>query len=514
MSLDVAMLTGVSGINAFGNAMNVIGDNIANVNTYGFKGSTAQFADILSASLTSGGGSMQLGRGTSMAGVNTAWSQGSFQTTGNSTDVAVQGAGFFVVKDPNSGTPYYSRDGQLIQDKSNNLVDSSGDIIQGYNMVAPTGVSSNISFTNMLSNAPKASTNFTLGANLNTNATITPAANITTTAGSANITLGSNGTTYAVGSSIQFLSSGAMPGGLSPNTPYYVVSNSGGATPTIQVSATQGGAAITVTSAGTKTNSIISSPPPAPAYSTTITLYDAQGNSVNTTMNFFKTAVPSNITAANVSTDFIYQIVPPTGMTVTGGSGTLEFNGTGTLVGVNSTGGTLSTTNPTGITITEAPGGANPLALTWSTFDSTGAPSLTSYSSPSATLSLTQDGYSAGNLTGLSVDTKGVITGSFSNGQTQKLYQFQLANFPNTSGLTRKGGSLYAATQASGQALTGTAGAGGLGTILGNSLELSNVDLASEFVAMVKTQSAYVANSKIITMADTLMQQTIQIVKS
>jgi flagellar hook protein FlgE len=429
------MFTGISGISTFGNAMNVIGDNIANVNTVGFKGSSAQFANLLSTSMTtSGANTLQIGHGVFMSGVQTSFSQGSFQTTGNSTDMAVQGNGFFVVKDPSVGTDFYTRDGRFTQDKSGNLVNAAGQIVQGYNQINKTGTVTDINVSAMQSSPPIQSTNFTLGANLD---------------------------------STQKIVAAAVAPALIP-----------AATPT---------------------------------YSTTFDLFDAQGNRVTMTANFWNTGVPAGVTAPGVNTDWAYQLVPPAGNTITGDVGTLEFNGSGTLVGVNS-GAALNTTNPT-LTITPPGSSPTPIPLKWNVFDVNGNPNITNYSSPSGTVSLAQDGTTSGSLKGLAVDAQGILSGVYTNGQTRSLFQLQLASFANDYSLNRVGGSLYAQTAASGQPVNGVAGSGGLGTVIGNSLELSNVDLASEFVTMVQTQRAYEANSKIITTSDQMMQTVVNIIR-
>ncbi len=170
MSLASSMYSGVSGLMTYGQAMNVIGDNIANVNTIGFKGSRSIFADVLAQSVSNGSANMQIGRGTMMQSVNLSLAQGSFETTGNATDMAVQGSGFFVV---NQGTSrYYTRAGQFILNDAGKLVNPSGYKAQGY-LLDTSGIATgslvDIDLAGVQSQ-PKASTYFRLGANLNANA--------------------------------------------------------------------------------------------------------------------------------------------------------------------------------------------------------------------------------------------------------------------------------------------------------------------------------------------------------
>ncbi|HQP31832.1 MAG TPA: flagellar hook-basal body complex protein, partial [Deltaproteobacteria bacterium] len=137
----------------------------------------------------------------------------------------------------------------------------------------------------------------------------------------------------------------------------------------------------------------------------------------------------------------------------------------------------------------------------------------TQYSSASTTVYQSQDGYGTGFLQSLSVDTDGVLTGQYSNGQIIYLNRVALAKFNNEQGLNKVGGNLWSATRASGPALTDHPGLNGLGSISPNSLEQSNVDLASEFVRMITTQRGFQANSRIITTVDTMLQELINIVR-
>lgn len=413
MSLNSAMFTGVSGILTLGNAMNVTGDNIANVNTVGYKGSRTSFSDILSSSISNGAANIQIGRGAFLSGVNTSWSQGSFETTANATDMAIQGSGFFMVKDTVNNATYYTRSGQFTLNNQGQLVNGAGMNVQGYQVtstvngvVNTAGASSNINIGGVQS-VPKATTQFRIGANLNA-------------AASANATF---------------------------NTSFDAFNNLGGR--------------VTLTYTFTKN-------PATPL-----------------TWNYAVAASSGTITA--------------------GGAGTLTFNSSGQMI--------APVTNPT-LSISGFPTGAAPLTMNWTLYNPVGGASfgdLTSYNAGSTTTSIIQDGFSTGTLKGVSVDAKGVISGLFSNGQTQALYQLTMVDFASPWGLARQGGSLYGETMQSGQPLSGTAGAGGLGTILGSSLELSNVDLASEFVKMIQNQRGYQANSKIITTVDEMMTEAVNL---
>ena len=120
MSLSRSLFSGISGLNSLNTAMTVIGDNIANINTVGFKASRVTFQDILSQTITTASGNMaQVGRGTEVSEISRSFSQGSFESTNSSTDLAIGGEGFFIVRDPeNEGDQYYTRAGEFRFDKN------------------------------------------------------------------------------------------------------------------------------------------------------------------------------------------------------------------------------------------------------------------------------------------------------------------------------------------------------------------------------------------------------------
>jgi flagellar hook protein FlgE len=200
---------------------------------------------------------------------------------------------------------------------------------------------------------------------------------------------------------------------------------------------------------------------------------------------------------------------------VTVGSGTLVFNGSGNLTSVTPTGGTASTTNPT-ITIPPATtpasafsDGANPLTFNWNLYDPAGNGLVTQTAAASSTTNIHQDGASSGTLQTFSIGSDGTITGVFSNGATSILGQVALASFANEEGLSRNGDNTYSPTLASGQPTIGTPTSGGLGSISGDALEQSNVDIATEFANLIIAQRSYEANARVITTFDQISQDTI-----
>lgn len=404
MSLVGSMFAGVSGLRANAQAMALIGDNVANINTTAFKTSKAAFGDILTRTL-SGASNLQIGRGTVILGSVQNFEQGAFETTGTSTDMAIDGTGFFVVK-KNSGT-FYTRAGQFRLNNAGLLADPNGSVLQGF-AVSSGGTANSVSDIDLagVQSSPQATTQFTLGANLDPSA--------------------SAGTTFT-----------------SP-----------------------------------------------------ISTFDSLGNNVLMNITF------SKIAGAN---SWAYGISSSRG-TVTSASGTVSFNTSGQLI--------PPATDPV---ITIDLSGANPpaaaLSVTWDLLDGSGATNgkLTGFAAPSTNNSVVQNGFSTGTLIGLNVDKNGFISGLFDNGQTQNLFQVALANFLSLEGLDKVGQNLFSQSNASGQPIVGTPNSGALGSILGSSLELSNVDLASEFVNLIQTQQAFQASTRIITTANDLLTEAVNL---
>lgn len=163
--------------------------------------------------------------------------------------------------------------------------------------------------------------------------------------------------------------------------------------------------------------------------------------------------------------------------------------------------------------ITLTNGATSPQTVTWDIYDALGnnLGDMTGYSGTSTTTFQYQNGYPSGVLRDISVEEDGMVTAHYSNGKLVPYYQIALADFPSYHGLTKMGGNLYAESLASGQALLGAAGSGRLGNISPSTLEMSNVDLAQEFVKIITTQRAYQANSKVITASDEMLAELMNI---
>jgi flagellar hook protein FlgE len=408
MSLISSLFTGVTGLSSNSEAMGIIGDNISNVNTVGFKGSKAVFSDIFSTILSNGSTTSQLGRGSQLQGTIQEFSQGSFESSSNALDLAIDGSGFFVV---NNGTGnFFTRAGQFRLNENGLVQAITGEILQGQqitNGIVSTTVS-DIDLAGVQS-SPQASTTFTLGANLDAAATAT--------------------TTFT-----------------SP-----------------------------------------------------VTIYNSVGTEVIASIQFTK--------AANAN-QWTYAISTSEGTITSGASGSVTFD----------TSGQLSSPTADQSIVIDYSAASSPAAtqtLSWDLVTAAGATNgkLTGFAAASNNNSLVQDGFTTGTLVGLSTTSDGIISGLFNNGQTASLFQVTLGDFLAPSGLTRQGQNLFAASAESGQVVLGTAETGGFGAIVGQSLELSNVDLAEQFVTMIQTQQAFQASARIITTTDDLLSEAVNLVR-
>jgi len=408
MSLYSAFYSGLSGLSTNASALNVIGNNLSNINTVGFKGSSMTFRDIFSsagATATQGNGNpVQFGLGVQVNSVNQDFAQSSFQATGNALDMAIQGNGFFTLQTP-SGGQVFSRAGNFTRNNLGFLVASDGASVMGWNANAgaltTTGAMAPIQISSTTQGA-KATDLITLGVNLNP-------------------------TSASFSNQIQVFDS-----------------------------------------LGTPQNLLITYTQPAPG-------------TLPTTWNW---------TAADVNLPL-----------VTVGSGSLQFDNSGAL--------TIPLANPNIGPVTWTNGTTSPtIAFAIRTG---GASNFTGLSSPSTTISSSQNGFPPGTLQDLTVDQNGIVTGTFTNGQIQKMAQLAVSSFTNTNGLQQSGNNHWTQTLASGAPTIGLANQGGRGGILGSNLELSNVDVASEFTKLIVSQRGYQANAKIVTTTDELLQETLNL---
>ena len=394
----------ISGIKAASADLNVIGNNIANANTTGFKESRAEFGDVYS-SANVGGSANQPGAGVKVERVAQQFTQGNISSTGNNLDLAINGQGFFVLND--NGARAYTRAGAFGLDRSGYVVNSKGQQLVTYKADSSgniTGASGplQIDTSNI---APQATTSVTAGLNLDAGATA----------------------------------------------------------PTV---------AFDPANSSSYNNS------------TSLTIYDSLGNSHLATLYYRKTAANNWQAYTYVDGNQI------------SGPDTLTFSSSGALSSPAS--GIVTTPSFT-------PAGASPMTVS---LNYSGA---TQFGSPFSVNKLSQDGYATGQLSGLDIDSKGIVYARFTNGQSAVQGQVALANFANPQGLQALGDTNWAETYQSGAALMGTPGSASLGNLQSGSLEGSNVDLSSQLVNMIVAQRNFQANAQVITTANTVTQAIINI---
>jgi flagellar hook protein FlgE len=237
-------------------------------------------------------------------------------------------------------------------------------------------------------------------------------------------------------------------------------------------------------------------------FSTVMTVYDSLGSAHDLTLVFRKTATANQ---------WSYRVLADSSE-ITGGTAgqMMQVNAAGGLIAFNPD-GSLNTGAPTSITAIGPIAwndGASSQTIAAGSIDFTGT---TQFSLPSSVSHLSQNGSPSASVSSISIDNHGVVTGFFNSGLVVPLYRVALADFTAPDGLTHLGKTLFQQSSASGAPIYGNPGDGGLGTVLPGSLELSNVDLATEFVKMVTTQRGFQANSKIITVTDSLLEEVVNL---
>lgn len=381
--------TAVSAMNAQEAGIDVVGNNLANLNTTGYKNVSMQFSDLISQSMS--GGSIQAGTGV-QASSRRNFSQGAIQTAGLMT-AAISGSGFFVVQDPNNANSYlYTRDGNFKIDNKGYLTD-----LNGLNVLSPAGTSILVDTGSAAAPVPtaNASADFNLDA------------------------AAASGSTFDV--------------------PIQIV-DSLGATHQLTITMTQ--------------------------------------------------------SAANTWT----YAAAAAGGTATG-NGTLNFDTAGKL---DVSSGTSATFTITGFA------GAGTSTVTWDFVDSNGTPVITQYAAANKITATNQDGSQSSTLNQVGMGDNGQVIGTYVDGRQQVLGQVALATISNPDSLLAVGGNDYRATI---KTVTSGPGQPSAGSIQGGRMESSNADIATEFTNMMVYERGYQAASKIITTADTIMQETINLIR-
>jgi flagellar hook protein FlgE len=431
--MDQALLAAVSGIDATQTYLDTIGNNIANVNTDGYKQQDVDFVDLLSEQLQgssappsatdTGAGidPLAVGAGVRVGAITSELSEGVLQQTGQNNDVAISGNGFLVADQ--GGEQVYTRNGQLSVDANGNLDTATGGLIQGWQAV-----------------------NGQIDTNQPIGAITIPTGQVIPAKATTEVTMGGN-----------------LP----------AWSGTGTATP--------------VTS--------------------TVTAYDSLGDAIPVTLTFTPVAGTANswtmqaTVGSGSSAQNLYATQP-----------TIAFDPTSGQV-ASISGVTANTDGSYSVPVGSMPSGFSfPSGDNWDIdFPAGGlASSFTQFAGGSTAEAVNQNGAAAGTLTSWSIDSDGTIQGSFSNGQTATIGQIALANFANPGGLDSVGNLDFTATANSGQPEIGAPGSGGTGTLVGGSLESSNVNLADQLTDLVVAQEAYQANTKVVNTDSTVTQSLVQ----
>lgn len=449
-----SLYSAVSGLQNHQTRMDVIGNNVANVNTTGFKKGRVTFQDILSQTLTGaakptdergGMNPKQVGLGMTIASIDTLMTQGSIQTTGKNTDLAITGEGFFIL---NQGDrTFYTRGGNFLIDRDGFFVNPNGLKVQGWNAVTLANGERYINHSSPLEDLriplmekleARATTVVNFKSNLNFDTPI-----------------------------------------LGPN-----------ATEVERIKNT---------------------------HSTAIDIYDDYGTKRRLILNFRKEGLNQWRVTATLEPQTPEDAVTNLTMNVgavkvdTNNELIVNFDNKGTLLSITEAAGANPTTDnendlETILSFTLPNGEQRQVNLHFGLAGSV-KDSITQFSAPTTTYAYFQDGYEMGYLESFKIDDSGTITGAYTNGERRILGQVGLAAFVNPSGLTKEGESLYSESNNSGMANVGAPGTVGRGKIYAGALEMSNVDLSETFTDMIVTERGFQANSRVVTTSDDMLRE-------
>jgi flagellar hook protein FlgE len=512
MSVTGSMYTGISGLQAQSEAISVVSNNLANSTTTAYKSSSITFEDVFYSTVSTGGSLSQVGNGVTVSSIYTDYSQGSYQSTNSATDVALTGNGFFVVEDAITGDTYYTRDGSFTFDSNGYLVDSSGNRVQGWGMEdgSISGGLVDIHLEDSQS-PPSATSEVHIVMNLDSEATDNASASGYTSL--YNVYDGTqtpplDDSAYSYSTTLTIYDENGEAHDLTVYLDYVTTNDDGSIVYEYVMCCDAGDDERTVN--GTDVGGT-----------------SAAGLLMVGTMTFSTSGKLEGMTAFTLDETAITS--SSSGLMDASNWTLADFDGNGYVaLSANFTGADEDQVIGIdfGLYNTDADSGTgwdDKGVTSLADLDSTLLPDdlpefntnrlessyTTSYSSSSATYTLTQDGYASGTLSEVYFDDEGVLWASYTNGQSISLYTLALADFANEQGLEAIGSNLYRATAESGQAIIGTAGTGTFGDIASSCLEESNVDTATELTNLIILQAAYQANSKVITTANTLLQTAI-----
>ncbi|MEE1165847.1 MAG: flagellar hook protein FlgE [Treponema sp.] len=453
-----SLYSGVSGLQNHQTRMDVIGNNISNVNTTGFKRGRVNFQDMISQQVAGaakpteelgGVNPKDVGLGMTIATIEQVFTQGNLQSTGVSTDVAIQGNGFFIVK--NGEESFYTRNGVFGLDRDGTLVNpANGMRVQGW-------MAREVNGEHIIQNAA------------------TPT-DLVIPVGSKDPAKATQNVLYACN--------------LDKNTPEILE-----------------GASASDIDKGTWKNEQ--------------KIYDSFGNQHLLSVSYRRVVGNPNAWEATVNVDEGNADFTQTrvGLGTTDGvqnTFIVEFDNMGMLSRVTDSAGNVSNTEgeivlQTSFTVPEAETdeNGNPYRQTFNlNLGTIGSMTntITQSASKSSNRAYSQDGYTLGYLNNFKIDSSGTITGVYSNGTNRVIGQIALATFANDRGLEKAGDNTYVETNNSGEARIGESGVAGKGSLLAGALEMSNVDLSEQMTDMIVTQRGFQSNAKTIQTADTLLE--------
>lgn len=515
-----SLFSGVSGLRNHQVRLDAIGNNIANVNTIGFKSTRVNFQEVFSQTLRGasspsavgfgGTNPQQVGLGMSVSSIDTIHNQGNLQVTGKMTDMSIQGNGFFILSDGSSKA--YTRAGTFDIDAQGSLVNpATGMKVQGWiaDAAGNFGVKdeSNLQPVKITLGQPinaQATSAVNLSGNLDSS---TAVGSSYTTAVEVYDSLG-NASTMQI-TLVKLASGAGAANNIGPNT-WRWVADVGGITHA-QVTAA-GGTGLTTSSLALPANSSL----PSGNYRVvvggagpyTVELRDSTGvtllSNVAAGVAANGTVTLNDATTGNPLVTVTLPAAPAAGTAnISVQNDFLRFTTTG-MLDTSATGPTqITTTTPVSFT----PAGAAAVAVT------PNFTALTQMAAKSSAQVSFRNGYKMGSLESFSIDSAGGITGIYSNDLTQKIGQVALASFANPGGLLKKGENLYQESNNSGLRQIGESGVGGRGTIAPANLEMSNVDLSSEFTNMIVTQRGFQANTRVITASDQMLQELVNLIR-
>jgi flagellar hook protein FlgE len=404
--------TALSALNANALAISVTGDNLANLNTTAFKASRVAFDDLVTQFVSDG---LEIGAGVGRPSTRRQYIQGAVEVTGNGLDAAIQGNGFFVVRD-GSGSQLFTRSGGFTTDSNGTLTTLAGHRVQGWaasgGVVSATGPIGDITLPTSGLLAPTPTTEISLRLNLDAN----------------------------------------EPAGATFSVPAAIV--------------------------------------------------DSLGTTHVVTFTFTRTS----------ATDWDYDVTIPGEDLTSGTAGTPSSIANGTITfGAD---GRVSTPAPPGavaLTVSGLVNGSADVTMNWNLFSPSSESLLTQFAQQSAVSSVSQDGEPPAQMIDLEIAEGGLVVARFTGGRQQVVAQLAVASIANPGSLASAGNNAFRLTSGSSAPAIGPAGTGGRGEVRGAALESSTVDIASEFTHLIRYQRAYQANSRVVTTADEVAQETLNL---